>query len=333
MIKALVTGGAGYVGSHVCKFLAARGVEPVVFDSLKNGHAEAVRWGPLVVGDIRDRTAIATALRQHQIQAVFHFAALAYVGESVAQPHSYYDVNVVGTAALLEAMREAGVARIVFSSSCATYGVPDKIPIDESQPQKPINPYGRTKLIGEQMLCDYAAAFGLNYAVLRYFNAAGCDVDGLLVEKHEPESHLIPRALMAAGGFGPELQILGTDYDTSDGTAVRDYIHVNDLAAAHWLAFERLGQGADRIAVNLGTGRGYSVREIIDAIRRVTGLAVPTREEPRRPGDPPILVASTELSKRVLGFTPEYSDLDTIVRTAWQGIRSIHGAPVQINSR
>lgn len=326
MMRALVTGGAGYVGSHVCKLLAAKGIEPVVFDSMINGHKEAVRWGSLVVGDIRNRSAIKAALIDHQIQVVLHFAALAYVGESVAQPHSYYDVNVTGTVALLDAMREADVPHIVFSSSCATYGIPDKIPIDEWQQQKPINPYGRTKLICEQVLSDYSAAFGLRYAILRYFNAAGCDMGGELAEHHDPETHLIPRALMAAGGFGPELQVYGTDYDTPDGTAVRDYIHVDDLATAHWLALNRLTTSSEPIAVNLGTGRGYSVKEIIDMVRRVTGLDVPVRWEERRPGDPPVLVATMGLSADLLGFAPEHSNLENIVRTAWRGIQTIHGA-------
>ena len=326
MVSVLVTGGAGYVGSHTCKLLASKGIEPVTFDSLKNGHEEAVRWGPLINGDIRDKAAIGAALVQHRIEAVFHFAALAYVGDSVAQPDSYYDVNVSGTLALLSAMREASVKRIVFSSSCATYGIPDKMPIDERQPQHPINPYGRTKLIGEQMLSDYSRAFGLRYAILRYFNAAGCDPEGLLVEKHVPEPHLIPRALMAAGGFGPPLQIHGTDYDTPDGTAIRDYVHVTDLATAHWLAFDQLARGADPIILNLGTGCGYSVREVVDMVQRVTGITVPISEGPRRAGDPPVLVASTDLSAEILGFSPEYSDLETIVRTAWRGIQSINGS-------
>lgn len=327
MVSVLVTGGAGYVGSHACKLLAAKGVQPVTFDSLKNGHEEAVRWGPLIVGDVRDKVAIRKVFRQHEIEAVFHFAALAYVGDSVAQPDAYYDVNVVGTAVVLETMREASVNRIVFSSSCATYGVPDKIPIDEGQLQQPINPYGRTKLVGEQMLSDYSGAFGLRYAILRYFNAAGCDPEGLLAEKHVPEPHLIPRALMAAGGFGPPLQIHGTDYDTPDGTAIRDYVHVSDLAEAHWLAFDRLRNSAGPIILNLGAGRGYSVREVVDMIQVVTGHAVPISKGPRRAGDPSLLIASTNKAKEVLGFSPKYSDLETIVRTAWHGIQSTYGAP------
>jgi UDP-arabinose 4-epimerase len=326
MVSVLVTGGAGYVGSHACKLLASKGVEPVIFDSLKNGHKEAVRWGPLVIGDIRDRAALRATLLQHRIEAVFHFAALAYVGDSVAEPDSYYDVNVTGTASLLGAMQDASVRRIVFSSSCATYGTPDRMPIDEGQQQLPINPYGRTKLIGEQMLADYSRAFGLRYAILRYFNAAGCDPEGLLFEKHVPEPHLIPRALLAAGGFGPPLQINGVDYRTPDGTAIRDYIHVSDLATAHWLAFERLRGNSGPLVVNLGSGRGHSVREVIDMVRQVTGRAVPVIEGPRRPGDPPVLVASIDRSAVALGFSPQYSDLETIVRTAWSGIKTVYGS-------
>jgi UDP-arabinose 4-epimerase len=325
MTKVLVTGGAGYVGSHACKMLAEKGITPVVFDSLENGHREAVRWGPLIVGDIRDKTALETALVEHGITAVFHFAALAYVGESVGRPDSYYDVNVAGTAKLLQAMRETSVRQIIFSSSCATYGSPEKMPIDERQAQSPVNPYGRTKLICEQMLSDFAGAFGFSHAILRYFNAAGCDPDGELFEKHVPEPHLIPRALMAAGGMGPPLQLHGIDYDTPDGTAIRDYVHVTDLAEAHWLAYRRLVQGAGSVALNLGTGQGYSVRQVIDMVRSVTGLTVPVNEGPRRPGDPPVLIASISKASDVLGFSPRYSDLETIVETAWRGIQSVYG--------
>jgi UDP-arabinose 4-epimerase len=256
---------------------------------------------------------------------VFHFAALAYVGESVVLPDQYYSVNVAGTLALLTAMREASVTRIVFSSSCATYGIPGSVPIDEGQQQRPINPYGRTKLIGEQILSDHSAAFSLDYAILRYFNAAGCDPDGDLVERHDPETHLIPRALMAAGRFGPSLQVLGTDYNTPDGTAIRDYIHVSDLAMAHWLTYVSLLQGKGPIILNLGTGRGKSVREIVDTVQRISGLRVPIVNGPRRLGDPPVLVAATDRSTTILDFSPRYSDLETIVGTAWRGVQSVYG--------
>ncbi|MGE3874832.1 MAG: UDP-glucose 4-epimerase GalE [Parvibaculaceae bacterium] len=327
MASVLVTGGAGYVGSHTCKLLAARGILPVSFDSLVKGHREMVSWGPLVVGDIRDKAAIRKAIADHQAEAVFHFAALAYVGESVERPDAYYDVNVAGTMALLAAMREMSVTKLIFSSSCATYGIPDRVPIDENEPQRPINPYGRTKLIGEQMLSEHGKAFGLRHAILRYFNAAGCDVEGRLVEKHDPEPHLIPRALMAAAGFGPPLQIHGTDYDTPDGTAIRDYVHVDDLAAAHYQALDRLSYAPGAIVLNIGTGRGYSVRQVIDMVERVTGREVPFTEGPRRPGDPPVLIAATERAADMLDFTPQYSDLETIVRTAWRGIQSVCRVP------
>lgn len=329
MVNVLVTGGAGYVASHVCKLLASKDIRPVTFDSLEHGHRELVRWGPLIVGDIRDKAAIRRAIDKHRIEAVFHLAALTHVGESATRPDLYYDVNVSGTAALLEAMREASLTRIVFSSSCATYGFPDSIPVDESHRQQPTNPYGRTKLIGEQMLNDYSAVCGLRYAVLRCFNAAGCDPEGQLFEKHVPELHLVPRALMAVAGYGPALEINGTDYATPDRTAIRDYVHVSDLAIAHWLAFERLAGNTTPIVVNLGSGRGHSVMDVIGMVERVTGRSVPVREGPRRPGDPPVLVASTRRCAAVLGFTPQYSDLETIVRTAWEGVQAAYGRPDQ----
>lgn len=327
--RVLVTGGAGYIGSHTCKLLSSRGFEPVSFNSLANGHREAVRWGPLIVGDIRDKSAIRTVLLEHDIKVVLHFAALAYVEESVRRPDLYYDVNVLGTRVLLDAMRKSGVGYIVFSSSCATYGIPDTAQIDERQEQRPVNPYGRTKLIAERMLYDYADAFGLRYAVLRYFNAAGCDPDGELVEKHVPETHLIPRALMAAGGFAPALPVYGIDYGTPDGTAIRDYVHVSDLAAAHGIALSKLYENAKAFTVNLGTGRGYSVGDVVSMIERVTGRRVPLEINPRRQGDPPVLVAATELASNYLRFKPQLSDLETIVRTAWRGILSIHGMTAQ----
>lgn len=328
MRRVLVTGGAGYVGSHACKLLASQGFEPVCFDSLANGYREAVRWGPLIEGDIRDKSAVRKAITDFEVGAVFHFAALAYVGESVAQPDRYYDVNVAGTLAVLDAMREASVKRFIFSSSCATYGIPDQTLITEVQEQRPINPYGRSKLMGEQLLHDYANAYGFSYAILRYFNAAGCDPAGELVEKHVPETHLIPRALIAAGGFGSPLQIHGTDYETPDGTAIRDYVHVSDLATAHGLALAKLNAGIASFAVNLGTGQGHSVKEVVDMVGRVTGRQVPTELGPRRPGDPPRLLAAPQRAAEHLGFSPQYSDLEKIVQTAWRGILSIYGVPV-----
>ena len=318
MKRVLVTGGAGYIGSHTCKRLSRGGFEPVVFDNVFRGHEFAVKWGPFVEGDIRDADALAGAMKTYRPQAVIHFAALAYVGESVASPADYYDVNVRGTLTLLEAMRQAGVGSIVFSSSCATYGQVERLPITEDFPQVPINPYGRTKLIGEQMLADFDAAYGIRHAALRYFNAAGADLDGELGEYHEPETHLIPRALMAAAGEIRHLEIYGDDYPTPDGTCIRDYVHVDDLADAHVRALVALSGGAESFRVNLGTGRGLSIREILDAIHAITGREVPTLVRPRRAGDPPALYADTRRASELLGFTPEHSDVETIIATAWR---------------
>ena len=315
----LVTGGAGYIGSHACKALAGAGFQPVVFDNLSRGHREAVRWGPLVEGDLADRQRLCAALIEHKVEAVMHFAAYAYVGESVADPALYYRNNLGGTLSLLEAMREAGIGEIVFSSTCATYGIPDGVPIREDAPQRPVNPYGETKLAIEQALHWYAAAYGLRSVSLRYFNAAGADPEGEIGEHHEPETHLVPLVLQAALGHGPHIEIYGTDYPTPDGTAIRDYVHVCDLAIAHLRALERLRGGGGSAAVNLGTGQGHSVREVIAAAELASGRKVPARAAPRRPGDPPALVADPSLAGEILGWHPQHSDLDTIIRTslAW----------------
>ena len=312
----LVTGGAGFIGSHTCKLLARHGIAPVTFDNLSRGNRRAVKWGPMVVGDILDTAALVATMEMYRPEAVIHFAALAYVGESVTDPAPYYRVNVAGTHSLLEACRKSGTRNVVFSSSCATYGIPDQLPISESAPQKPINPYGRTKLIGEQMLEDYAAAYGIRHVILRYFNASGADPEGDIGEWHEPETHIIPRALMAAYGTIPHLAVFGDDYETDDGTCVRDYIHVNDLARAHALAVDYLDSGGANVAVNLGAGRGVSIHEILGSIEATTRRKVPVRIERRRPGDPPVLFADPARARRVLGFTAEMSDIDTIVRTA-----------------
>ena len=315
----LVTGGAGYIGSHACKALAGAGFQPVVFDNLSRGHREAVRWGPLVEGDLADRQRLCAALIEHKVEAVMHFAAYAYVGESVTDPALYYRNNLGGTLSLLEAMREAGVGEIVFSSTCATYGIPDGVPIREDAPQRPVNPYGETKLAIERALHWYAAAYGLRSVSLRYFNAAGADPEGEIGEHHEPETHLVPLVLQAALGHGPHIEIYGTDYPTPDGTAIRDYVHVCDLAIAHLRALERLRGGGGSAAVNLGTGQGHSVREVIAAVELASGRKVPARAAPRRPGDPPALVADPSLAGEILGWHPQHSDLDTIIRTslAW----------------
>jgi UDP-arabinose 4-epimerase len=327
--RILVTGGAGYIGSHACKAVAAAGGLPVTADNLSTGHADAVRWGPLFMADVRNRTALRHLLMTERIDGVLHFAASAYVGESVAEPAKYYDNNVGGMLSLLEACREAGIGTVVLSSSCATYGAPGALPISEDTPQAPINPYGRTKLICEQILRDFGAAYGLNHAALRYFNAAGADPEGALGERHDPETHLIPLALLAAAGRRGALDILGTDYDTPDGTCIRDYIHVSDLARAHVLALAHLLRGGESLALNLGTGRGASIREVVRTVEAVTGRALPVREMPRRPGDPPALVADARRAAQVLGFRPTLSDLDTIVAHAapWFGLENARAIP------
>ena len=312
----LVTGGAGFIGSHTCKLLATHGFAPVTYDNLSTGHRDAVRWGPLVEADVLDTAALTRALLEHRPLAVIHFAASAYVGESVIDPAKYYRNNVSGMLSLLEACRSVDLKEVIFSSSCATYGIPDRLPINESALQRPINPYGHSKLIAEQMLRDYAAAYGMRYAALRYFNACGADLEGELGERHLPETHLIPCALLAAGGRHEHLAVFGDDYGTADGTCIRDYIHVADLARAHLLALRHLLDGGENIAVNLGTGRGISVFEILHSIRRITGCAVPIRIEPRRAGDPPVLYADPSLARSRLGFSAEHSDVDTIIRTA-----------------
>jgi UDP-arabinose 4-epimerase len=324
----LVTGGAGYVGSHACKALAGAGYRPVVYDNLSRGHREAVRWGPLVEGDLHDHARLVAALTSHQVAAVMHFAAFAYVGESVADPEIYYANNLGGTLALLGAMRKAQVETIVLSSTCAIYGVPENLPIRETTAKAPLNPYGETKLAIERALHWYAAAYGMRYAALRYFNAAGADPDGEIGEDHEPETHLIPLVLRAALGRGDPVEIYGTDYPTPDGTAIRDYIHVSDLAEAHLRALGHLAAGGDSAALNLGTGRGCSVREVIAAVERIGGRKVPQREVARRPGDPPELVADPMLARSLLGWQPRHSDLDTIIGTAlaWE-TRSRGAAP------
>ncbi len=321
-LPVLVTGGAGFIGSHACKALAAAGARPVVYDNLSTGHADAVRWGPLVTGDVRDRTLLAETLRAHAIACVIHFAGSAYVGESMRDPGKYYDNNVGGMIGLLAACAAAGVNRVVFSSSCATYGLPARLPIAEDAPQAPINPYGRSKLICEQMLRDHGAAHGLGHVSLRYFNAAGADPEGEIGERHDPETHLIPLALLAAAGRVPALEIYGTDYQTPDGTCLRDYIHVSDLARAHLRAVEHLMAGGESLALNLGTGRGLSVRDIAAAVEAATGRAVPLRDAPRRPGDPPELVADPRRAAQLWGFRAERSDIGAIVRDAapWFGL-------------
>jgi UDP-glucose 4-epimerase len=316
-MRVLVTGGAGYVGSHCLRRLLAAGHEVVVYDNLYQGHATAVPAGLLVQGDLADEAKLAGLMREKKIDAVMHFAALALVGESVEKPDLYYRNNVLGSFHLLEAMRQTGVRRIVFSSTTATYGTPEKMPIAESTPQQPINPYGFSKLVVEHMLDDYAAAYGFGFAALRYFNAAGAAPDGQIGEDHTPESHLIPIVLQVALGQREAISIFGDDYPTPDGTCIRDYVHVEDLASAHLAALERLAPGKS-IKVNLGTGKGYSVREVIEACRRITGHPIPVKTAPRRPGDPPELVADARLARQILGWQPQYTTIESIVETAWR---------------
>lgn len=322
----LVTGGAGYIGSHTVKELISSGYEVVVLDNLSTGHREFVLTPHFVSGDIQDRNSLAMVFRSYPITAVMHFAALTSVPESVEDPARYYAVNLLGTWNVLEATRTHGVKLFVFSSSAAVYGDPQRIPIPEDHPTRPKNPYGRTKLMVEEMLADYAKAYGLRYVSLRYFNAAGSDPEGKIGEWHEPERHLIPIALEVALGKRPFLEIFGTDYETPDGTGVRDYIHVTDLARAHVLALQYLEGGGKSQVYNLGIGRGYSVREVVEVCRRVTGREIPVRERPRRPGDPAILVADPTRAMRELGWEPKFTDLAPIVETAWRWMlsKSLH---------
>jgi len=313
----LVTGGAGYIGSHACKALGRAGYRPVAYDSLIRGHREAVRWGPFVDADLADAERLGDAIKRFDVAAVMHFAAFAYVGESMTSPELYFRNNACNSLRLLDAMRAAGVRHIVFSSTAAVYGNPDRVPIPESAPQRPVNPYGESKLMVERMLHWYGAADGLTYAALRYFNAAGADMDGEIGEDHEPETHLIPLVLQAALGLRPEIDVLGTDYPTPDGTCIRDYIHVQDLAEAHVKALGHLLQGGGSLELNLGTGAGHSVREVIAAAERVTGRRIPQRETARRPGDPPVLVAEASRTRELLGWVPTLSALDTILASAW----------------
>jgi UDP-arabinose 4-epimerase len=319
----LVTGGAGYIGSHVCKALAAAGLTPVVYDNLSRGFEWAVKWGPFEQGDILDQRRLEAVIRQHRPAAVMHFAAFAYVGESVAYPATYYRNNIVGSLSLLDAMRAGGVQRIVFSSSCTTYGVKSAEPIGEDTPQAPVNPYGATKLAIEQALKDYGPAYGLRAVALRYFNAAGADPDGQIGEAHDPETHLIPLVLEAAASGAP-LTVFGDDYETPDGTCVRDYVHVADLADAHVRALAAMDRQEGFQAFNLGTGRGLSNMEIIAAARRRTGREIPIRVGPRRVGDPPVLTADASKASRELGWTPRLSSVDDIIDTAWRWRQSRH---------
>ena len=313
----LVTGGAGYIGAQTAKILAEAGYQPLVLDNLSHGHREFTKWGTFIPCDLGDTVRLRDIFLTYNIRAVMHFAGFAYVGESVTDPAKYYRNNVANTLNLLEGMREAGVDKIIFSSTCATYGVPQIIPTPETHPQFPINPYGNCKLMVETMLRDFCSAYQMKYVALRYFNAAGADPDGEIGEWHEPETHLIPLAFDAACGKS-QLSIFGIDYDTADGTCVRDYIHVCDLATAHVQALEFLSSGGESMALNLGNGHGFSVRDVIATVERISGKIVDFKVAPRRPGDPPVLVGSSERAQQILNWRPRFSELETIISSAWK---------------
>jgi UDP-glucose-4-epimerase GalE len=317
MTSILVTGGAGYIGSHTCKALRRAGFDPITYDNLARGNPEAVNWGALEIGELADRARLRETFARYQPAAVVHFAALAYVDESNVNPTLYYQNNVAGTAALLDAMRESGVGKIVFSSSCTVYGTPLVVPISEEIRCAPINPYGATKMICERMLRECTLAFPLSFMALRYFNAAGADPDGEIGECHVPETHAIPLLLEAAAGESKGFTIFGDDYPTADGTCVRDYIHVADLADAHVKAVRALLDGANSTALNLGIGRGWSVRELVETVREATGCKFPVHVGARRPGDPPVLIAAASRARHQLDWSPRYSDLSAQVRHAW----------------
>ncbi len=324
----LVTGGAGYIGSHAVLALKNAGYGVVVLDNLVYGHRELVEkvlQVELIVGDTNDRALLDELFASHQIAAVMHFSAYAYVGESVTDPDKYYRNNVVGTLTLLEAMLAASVKQFVFSSTCATYGVPIQVPISEDHPQNPINPYGATKLMVERILADFEVAYGLKSVYFRYFNAAGADPTGLLGEDHDPETHIIPLVLMTALGLRESVSIFGTDYPTPDGTCIRDYIHVTDLADAHVLGLEYLLQGGDTAVFNLGNGNGFSVKQVIDTAKMVTERDIKVVESERRAGDPPILVGSSDKARKTLGWKPQYPALQQIITHAWQWHKLRHG--------
>jgi len=314
----LIVGGAGYIGSHVNKLLNKKGFKTVIFDNLSRGHREFVKWGEFFEGDLLDIGRLRSCFESYRIEAVMHFSAFALVEESVLYPEKYYQNNVIGTLNLLQVMREFGVKHFIFSSTCATYGLPEKIPISEDHPQDPINPYGRTKLMIEKTLEDYDRAYDLKHINLRYFNAAGADPDGEIGELHHPETHLIPLVIYAAKGLNEEIKIFGTDYPTKDGTCIRDYIHVMDLADAHIKALQYLMDKNESDSFNLGNGNGHSVREVIEAVRKVSKKDFKVVEAGRREGDPPVLISSNEKAIETLKWKPQYEDLDMIIETAWR---------------
>ena len=313
----LIVGGAGYIGSHINKLLANNGYNTIIYDNLSTGHKKLARWGEFILGDLSDTCQLDILFSKYDIDCVMHFAAFAYVGESVQNPEKYYQNNVSATLNLLKAMLKHNVKKFIFSSSCATFGEPEKMPIIENTPQNPINPYGRTKLMIEQVLQDYSDAYGLKYSALRYFNAAGCDKDGEIGEDHTPETHIIPLVLDAAMGRRDSITVFGEDYPTPDGSCIRDYIHVEDLAVVHKLAMEYLLDGGESSVFNIGTGVGNSVKELIAAAQKITGVDFKVNIGDRRPGDPPLLVASSDKARTVLGWEPKYTNIEDIIATAW----------------
>jgi UDP-glucose 4-epimerase len=317
-MKILVVGGAGYIGSHMVKYLGQRNCQVTTLDNLSGGYKDAVLYGEFIEGDLADQALLKQVFCSQSFNAVMHFASDIQVGESMINPAKYYQNNVINTLNLLNAMQNAGVNKFIFSSTAAIFGEPKYSPIDEKHPKQPINPYGRTKLIIEQALADYDHAYGLKSICLRYFNAAGADPEGQLGERHEPETHLIPLVLQAASGRRPHISVFGRDYDTPDGTCIRDYIHINDLCQAHWLSLKSLLEGAESQAYNLGNGQGFSVQEVIDTTERVTGKQIKIQNAPRREGDPARLVADASLAHKKLGWKPIYTDIENIIKHAWQ---------------
>ena len=313
----LIVGGAGYIGSHINKELNKQGYKTVIFDSLVKGHKEAVKWGDFFQGDLGNIEDIRGIFKKYPIEAVLHFAAFIEVGESVKDPQKYYQNNVKNTLNLFQVMLENNVKKIIFSSTAATFGNPQYVPIDEKHPQTPINPYGQAKLMIEKILADYDLAYGLKYVALRYFNACGADLDGEIGENHNPESHLIPLILDAALGKREDIKIFGTDYPTVDGTCIRDYVHVNDLAQAHILALKKLMDGGESDCFNLGNGSGFSVKQVIEVAKKVTGVDFKVTEAERRAGDPPELIADSKKAREILKWEPKYFDLETIISSAW----------------
>lgn len=324
MKNILIVGGAGYIGSHTCKELHKQGYNPIVYDNLIYGHREFVKWGEFILGDLEDKEQLELLFSKHHIDAVMHFAAFAYVGESVQDPQKYYQNNVSATLNLLNVMKKHGIDKFIFSSTCATYGDPNYLPIDEQHPQNPINPYGMSKLMVENILKDFSNAYDFRFVSLRYFNAAGCDIDGDIGENHDPETHLIPLVLDAAIGKRESIKIFGTDYDTKDGTAIRDYIHVTDLANAHILALKYLLDGGNSDIFNLGNGIGFSVKDVIECAKKITNIDFKVEKVPRRAGDPATLIGSSDKIITKLKWKPKYFMLEDIISTAWKWHKKVN---------